>query len=493
MSEINCKFNNSSLNKELTSSLSKKSILSISSNFSVKELQNILSKNPYLVNTEDESKETFLSYAIKRNNTDIINLLLTSPILNLSYQNEFTGNTYIHLAVIQQNIKLIKTLIDKGIFIDIQNNDGNTALHLAYYINNIDIIKLLIENDTDFSIKNKKGLIPEEIDPIENINAIAGYEVNEDINIIKKNGVDINLSNSGETKYKSSLKTKNENLLKEKNKKINILNINEMNIKNFEIGLSNIIDENNIDNFTTIQNDLYQEQEHELENDKNIIELSQDLNLSTIKDQKNGDNKKMEKINTCDNKSLFEFLSQINMQKYYNIFNNNGFEYVNMIIEDMKLGNYLNDNQLKMIGISNPGDRAKILIRFEEKANLFDFIVPKSVYYNLNNFDKYDNDENIIKLNNWLKKIKLEQYLIKFIDNGFYSLELLLVQSLSKNPLNDDTLMDELGIEKLGHRTRILNKLKEDSKIYFNHLRESIVTFHAEENNTKNCSECIIF
>ena len=28
--------------------------------------------------------------------------------------------------------------------------------------------------------------------------------------------------------------------------------------------------------------------------------------------------------------------------------------------------------QLKMIGISNPGDRAKILIRFEEKADLFE-------------------------------------------------------------------------------------------------------------------------
>ena len=223
MDEIIYKFNNSSPNKELTNSLTQKNILSISSDFSVPELKNILSKNPYLVNTEDENKETFMSYAIKRNNTDIINLLLTSPIINLSYQNEFTGNTYLHLAVIQQNIKLIKTLLDKGIFIDIQNNEGNTALHLAYYVNNIDIIKLLIENDIDFSIKNKKGLIPEEIEPIENINDIAGYEVND---ISKKNLGDLNLSNSGETKYKSSLKTKNENLLKEKNKKINSINLN---------------------------------------------------------------------------------------------------------------------------------------------------------------------------------------------------------------------------------------------------------------------------
>ena len=148
---------NRSKKKDLINSLSSKPFFSISSDFTVEELYNILSKNPYLVNTEDENNETFLSYAIKRNNTDIIDLLLTSPILNLTYQNELTGNTYLHLAVLQQNIKLIKELLDKNIYIDIQNNDGNTALHLAYYINNIKIIKLLLENDIDFGIKNKKG------------------------------------------------------------------------------------------------------------------------------------------------------------------------------------------------------------------------------------------------------------------------------------------------------------------------------------------------
>ena len=65
------------------------------------------------------------------------------------------------------------------------------------------------------------------------------------------------------------------------------------------------------------------------------------------------------------------------------------------------------------------------------------------------------------------------------------------MQSLSKNPLNNDILKNELNIEKLGHRTRILNKLKEESKNYLNNLRNSSVTFHAEE-NSKICSECFI-
>ena len=445
--------------------------MSISSEFTEEELYNILSKNPYLINTEDEKSETFLSYAIKRNNINIINLLLTSPILNITYQNELTGNTYLHLAVLQQNIKLIKELLNKNINIDIQNNDGNTALHLAYYINNIKIIKLLIENNIDFGIKNKKGLIAEEIDPIDNVNNIAGYDIN---------------SNSGETtKYKSSLKTKKDRkkllsngldyLFEDKSildKKENIY------INNFDIKLSNDIEDKNL-------NTIYNDEEYE----KDFIEINNDFNLSTINSQNNCEKK--EKEIKCDNKPLYEFLSRINMQKYYDNLNNNGFEYINMILDDIKLGNYLTDEQLKSIGISIPGDRAKILIRLEEKSNLFDFNVSKNVYYCLNNLEKIKLDINIIKLNNWLKDIKLEQYLKSFIDNGYYSLELLLMQSLSKNPLNNDILKNELNIEKLGHRTRILNKLKEESKNYLSNLKNSSVTFHAEE-NSKICSECFI-
>ena len=76
--------------------------------------------------------------------------------------------------------------------------------------------------------------------------------------------------------------------------------------------------------------------------------------------------------------------------------------------------------------------------------------------------------------------------------NGYFSLDLLLVQSISKNPITDDILKDDFGIDKLGHRARILNKLKEESKNFENKLRDSIVTFHTAE-NSKICSECYIF
>lgn len=193
---------------------------------------------------------------------------------------------------------------------------------------------------------------------------------------------------------------------------------------------------------------------------------------------------------------LRNFLSQINLQKYFSILKKNGFDNINLLIEQMKTNNPLNDSELKSIGICIPGDRAKILIRLEEKANLFPFLIPKNVYYSLDNNadinEKYiiNNDEKIIELKRWLKEFKLENYLNNFIKNGYYSVELFLFQMISKNPINNDILQLEIGIDKIGHRSRILSILKEESK----NMKEKIenkepISFIDE---TKNC-ECLIF
>ena len=68
--------------------------ISIDSNFTSDFLSRIFSKNPFLVNASDEKGETFLSYAIKRNNKKIINLILSSPILDLNYLDK-NDNTFI--------------------------------------------------------------------------------------------------------------------------------------------------------------------------------------------------------------------------------------------------------------------------------------------------------------------------------------------------------------------------------------------------------------
>ena len=107
-----------------------KSLLITNNDLPVHSLYQILSKNPKLVNIIDNNGETLLSYSIKNKKEDICQLILSSKILDLSYQDKM-GNSYLHLAVMNKLEGVVKSLIEKGIYINMQNNDGNTPLHFA--------------------------------------------------------------------------------------------------------------------------------------------------------------------------------------------------------------------------------------------------------------------------------------------------------------------------------------------------------------------------
>ena len=205
-------------------------------------------------------------------------------------------------------------------------------------------------------------------------------------------------------------------------------------------------------------------------------------------DKMPNDNKDNDDI--VKNNSLKEFLLQINMQKYLNNFIENGFDDIKIIIEQAQKGIYIKDSELKEAGILIPGDRAKILIRIQEKAGNFKFAVPKSVYYTCRNLNKVNNDINIKNFKNWLKNLRIDNYLKNFINNGYHSIELLFLQMESQSPLTAEILKEEMGIDKIGHRSRIINKLKEDGRSYINKLKTSILLV-GNANNNKFC-DCIL-
>ncbi len=614
-------------NHSMDKSLKEYPLLSVDSNISVNDLYNILIKSPLLVNMIDVKGETFLSYALKRNNNSIIELILTSsPLLDLNYQDK-KGNTYLHIAVIQQNIKVIKILLEKRISINTQNNDGNTALHFAYYIDNVEIIQILRDNNIDCKIKNKQGLIAENILPTGDIDIIAGYEVdmnfdvdvneeldcydlNEekpekydlDINginelgneekINKKNNMDSNETRDtqciSDEKKKRIINSKKKKIfnhkkindekddkkikdnIKKKNSNKSNINNNTSNITDdysglislpFSTGLalrklsgidkvynendkfirkesdnytfyaellktndgsnkklrqsrknnlSNILENNNISEGITFNDNNYLEKQKTI-NNSSLMNNDNNNNISLIKNNNssilNNSNKNNLNINNshnnnnitiidnillnCSNRDLLDFLIQINMQKYYNYLNNNNkLKNINEIIENAKNGKYVTDNELKNIGIDKIGDRVKILIRIKEKANLFEYTVPKSVYYKNNILEHIEEDVNIYKLYEWLYSIRLEQYINNFLNNGYFSIDLLFMQKLSNYPLNDDSIKNELGIDKLGHRTRIINKIREDCPNYLNLLKDKVVTFYSSE-SFKKCNGCV--
>ena len=527
-------------------------LISINSNLTSDNLIQLLSNNPFLVNALDEKGETFLSYAIKRNNKKIINLILSSPLLNLNYVDK-NDNTYLHLAVIQQNLEAIRLLIKKGISVNSQNKDGNTPLHLAYYLNFGDIINCLLAFNADRNIKNNKGLIPEEITPTNDISKIVGFDVSMNLEVNyddelkfdkKYKTMEVNHSNKRITQRKNSNKNNNnilfENKIIKKKFSKNFNNNSKRNIKTkiddrkrsslfYNPGkdnrkISNIAwNFNENDKFIRKESVAYpfyldfisQNKEKEKEklntiksNDTriNTCETFSDNNRIIFNNTKKSDkrvskviNNKVEKnFNNITNKLLMDFLLQINLQEYYDLMNNNGFSDILKIIEDTKKGDYIKDTQLNQIGINKPGDRAKILIRLEEKANLYDFDIPKAVYYfnleyiNNNDLNQIPKDKNLFKFFLWLKDINLEIYFFNFVNNGYFSIDLLLMQMISKNPLTDEILKNEILIEKLGYRTRIMNKLEEEYPSFLEKLK-NVNTIDIKKENSRICRSCTIF
>ena len=764
-----------------------KSILVISTNYKIEKLYNILIKNPSLVNSKDQRNETFLSYALKRKNEKTAELILTSPILDISYQDD-NGNSYLHLAVINQLENIVRLLIKKGADINMKNNEGNTPLHFAYSTGDIKFIAILIENNGDLTIKNNDGIMPEDIeidsfkeildsnyktmnsnsnisnndnedeDENDNNNDCDNNETfenneecNDNNNIDNKsknkknesikmnwenNKINDNTINNSQRQLKYSLVNyfnseennennecrsnndySNENQEEEesyneneiKSKKLTYLNNGKDNLQNSDIFdlTSSLAYQEKVDNISYINSQIvgnpnnlsknesnengkeekededegegegedvvnirkiktnenkrihkslkensniekiYQTQSFKtffenganfnynncvtdngnkddkqiykkdyntsinkekksIKNNENIklnyiSEFTQDFDFSPIgtlkeplnkkknneeknnnsniknklnntnyiysninknlvlgnkpffkKNQNNKgkcnsnnhDNNKSTKPedfdvkdmnkkhindhddslikphpnflisksiidsseNTAENTrkskinnkndikkpqdSLYIFLSEINMEKYYNVMNSNGFEDIQLLINETKSGIGVTDAQLKEGGIKIPGDRAKILIRLQEKAGNFVFQIPKNVYYICNDSENYENDFHIKKLKEWLKGLKIENYLVNFFIGGYHSIELMLLQMESKNPINDDILRDDLGIVKIGHRARIINKLLEEGKILNNKLKTSVLILGKKENE-KIC-DCII-
>jgi hypothetical protein len=215
-------------------------------------------------------------------------------------------------------------------------------------------------------------------------------------------------------------------------------------------------------------------------------------------------NQKKEQKEKKEKDNLFTFLKKIGMEEYNNLLINEGFDDINLIISQMKTGLPITDDALREIGIEKPGDRAKILIRVQEVSKMFDFKFPfEAVYYkNVKQFDSLKYDFHVKAMQNWLKKLQLQNYLKNFYDNGYYSPELIFIQKASKFPINETILERDLKIENANDRKLIMNSISSNSKSYAAELQKKSTknknnTNKNGDNNTKNKekeeNKCTIF
>lgn len=69
-------------------------------------------------------------------------------------------NSLLHLATINQDVELVKLLLDKGIYINSKNTLGKTALYIAVELGNVEIVKLLLHHQADINIAANDSSLP---------------------------------------------------------------------------------------------------------------------------------------------------------------------------------------------------------------------------------------------------------------------------------------------------------------------------------------------
>ena len=457
------------------------------------------------------------------------------------------------------SLNIVRILLENDLDVNSQNNLGETPLHIAVAKNDIELIKLLIEYNPKTNIATyKDGLtavnyaeisgnknvykIIKELNE-KNIKEEIKNEIKDYINIDMDNIImnsDNNKDNSSSLFFKTD-KFNYEQIQNFNGEKISIItdsdinssllnnNLNKNNISNYDHKYINtqqtIINESDYNEDITPTNkniflyprnkpkyqNTYQFNINNSSNKKSIKEIkffSSSFKRKSITNNLSLNPSYIQSLTTCHTSlkysKIFEFITEINLPKEYayNLIDN-GFDNLEMLISQTKNGIALTYENLREIGIKKPGERIKILLHLEEISENFHFIFPKSIYNN-NDYDNsgIKNKSNTLKI--FLEKIEEKKYFKNFWENGIYNIEVLFVQMISKQPLNENILMNDLNIKKQD-ANKIIIKLYEYSRKYINKLKimnkrkkteENIISNSSiiyEENNLIKSCDCILF
>ena len=495
-----------------------KSLLSLNINNKKFSYENLLD---FLLQYLNKSNESIfcdhLLESCEKGKLNNIKILLENGI-NINCQNN-KGETPLHIAILKKDIELINILVRYEPDTNLSTYEDNlTVKNYAENSENKYIIKII--NDLDE--KNKKKIVKTEVinyinkgmDNIDNINySNISFLVNENNNlndIQNYNGEKISIITHEDESISSTLNYINKNSLKsginlnnfENTSTINPTIVNESEF--FEDNSpKNIIKNNNYNTKANViaQNYLRYNDIHNkffLEDCPNVPKQLEDLkcnssplkkrdeinyninssiNPSVIQSLTTAHSLNKEQIespllNNKDTKTfskkdqLFKFISEINLPEIYaNYLLENGFDDLEVLILQARDGLALTDQHLKEIGITLPGERAKILIHLEELAGNFPFNLESNIIYSNKSVENKDSSLYI-----FFSSLNLEEYISKFKNCGYNNVELLYIQMISKYPITEDFLKNDIGLNNTEHIKKIILNLKNRSENYIHKL-----------------------
>ena len=195
---------------------------------------------------------------------------------------------------------------------------------------------------------------------------------------------------------------------------------------------------------------------------------------------------------------IFDWLREINLTCYYDLFIEKKIFYLDKVIYNLKNGLCnITKNDIIKLGIVIPGHIYRIIVKLEIDAEkidnqifLFLFgkknlkgeeelnILKNSIYYfcgccSINNQSKYLYNDNNKKFqfDYWLNKIRMIKYKKNFEENGFDIFDYFILQMFSSIPIDENILRDDLKIESLNDRDIILLQINKDIKFIIQKLK----------------------
>ena len=118
----------------------------------------------------------------------------------------------------------------------------------------------------------------------------------------------------------------------------------------------------------------------------------------------------------------------------------------------------------------------------------FDFSIDKKIIYSNQNINNKNNS-----LYKFLRGINYEKYATNFYEGGYYNSEIIFVQMASKETLNENILINDLGVNK-SDAVKIIQNFKDGSNKYIQNIDKNKNKCILEENNNiKSCGMCLLF
>ena len=480
-----------------------------------------------MINSQNEEGKTPMHIAVEKNNYPLVKLLMSySPDLTLYTYNDFL--TVYNYAENCKNDKIKSLILGNDLnnidSINSLSKSSNNILNYEPRIKKMKTININLIKDKHHSknyyqprsthtyiIKRKnyseklkktskvldKNDIPKISFNMDKIGSLQNFK-EEKRNTISKKFQNTSINYATNDKNNSSFNEKCKKLLiKNKNKdksdkyitlkektKIEILDKTDDIFTN----ASEFNDSSIIKNKPLIL-DIYKNNEYYF---KENIDNSSHSPISSNNINENGNSSISSVLENKKEKKLISFFEEIHLTRdYVKIFMENGFDDLDVLVSKTKNGNVITDEILKKIGIQYPGHRAKIIIHLEEIAQLYNFQLEKEIIYMAEQNSKY-----IDYLYKFLASINLEEYVNNFILNGYLSPQLMFMQMVTRQPINDKILQNDIGIKKIGYRARILNSLTTEASIYIKKLeniKDDKVLTYENNKNINSCEVCHIF